>query len=114
MHYSHGIQTTLVKAKDETENDMKSVKLAKKQFIARMVQKRIDKGTQEYQFIDQNSNLILRLPYSMPQGKDEFGRYVDDTEYFVMPEGTLFSLWACGRHQNDLQLFRLNACSLLK
>ena len=41
-----------MKAKDETENDLKIVQLKKKQRIAKVVQKKINPTTVEYQFID--------------------------------------------------------------
>ena len=59
MQYTHGVQTTLMKAKGETEDGMQTVTLTKKQVIAKMLFKRVDKITLEYQFYDQNDNLIL-------------------------------------------------------
>ena len=47
IQYSHGIQTPLIKAKDETEDDIQTVTLTKKQSIAKLVAKRIDKITLE-------------------------------------------------------------------
>ena len=41
-----------MKAKDETEDEMLTVTLTKKQLIAKMLYKRIDKTTLELQFID--------------------------------------------------------------
>ena len=41
-----------MKAKDETEDEMQIVTLTKKQLIAKLVTKRIDKMTLEIQFID--------------------------------------------------------------
>ena len=79
IHYTNGIQTTLIKAKDETEDDMQSVTLTKKQFIAKVCKKRIDKITKEYQFIDQNDNIIIGFPCHYPQLKDQFGTYIDDS-----------------------------------
>ena len=79
MQYNNGMQTTLMKEKEETEDDMQVVTLKKKQFIAKQFWKRIDRATKEIQFIDQNDNIILRLPCYDPQQKDEFGRYKDDS-----------------------------------
>ena len=67
MQYTHGVQTTLIKAKDETEMNMQTVILTKKQSIAKLFRKRIDKITIEFQFIDQNDNLILKLPCHFSQ-----------------------------------------------
>ena len=66
IQYTHGVQTTLLKAMNETTDDMQSVTLTKKQSIAKLFFKRIDKITAEYQFIDQNDNLILGLPCYLP------------------------------------------------
>ncbi len=52
IQYNHGIHSTLMKANDETEDDMQIVTLKKKQLIAKLVTKRIDKMTLEFQFID--------------------------------------------------------------
>ena len=52
MRYSHGIQTPLIKAKDETEDDIQIITLTKKQSITKLVAKRIYKITLEWQFID--------------------------------------------------------------
>ena len=52
IQYAQGIQTHVFKAKDETEDDMQTVTLTKKQFIAKLVQKRIDRTSFEYQLID--------------------------------------------------------------
>ena len=41
-----------MKAKDETEENMQTVTLKKKQLIAKQVYKRIDRVTKEYQFFD--------------------------------------------------------------
>ena len=41
------MQTPIFKAKDETEDDMQTVTLAKKQIIAKVVRKRIDRTTKE-------------------------------------------------------------------
>lgn len=41
-----------MKAKDESGNDMQTVILTKKQFIAKMFRKRIDKTTEEHQLVD--------------------------------------------------------------
>ena len=78
MQYTHGVQTTLMKAKGETEDGRQTVTLTKKQVIAKMLFKRVDKITLEYQFYDQNDNLILGLPCYDPQKKDQFGRYKDE------------------------------------
>ena len=67
IQYTHGVQTPLFKAKDETEDDMQTFTLTKKQFIAKVFYKRIDKNTKEQQFIDQNDNLILELLFHWPQ-----------------------------------------------
>ena len=79
IQYTHGIQTPVMKAKDETEDDMQIVTLKKKQSIAKLFFKRIDKIGIEYQFIDKNDYLILGLPCFRPQPKDQFGRYRDDS-----------------------------------
>ena len=68
-----------MKAKDETEDDMQIVTLSKKQSIAKIIYKRIDKITCENQFIDQNENVILALQSYWPQPRDKFGRYKDDS-----------------------------------
>jgi hypothetical protein len=52
MQFTHGIQTILFKAKDETEDGMEIVTLTKKHLIAKIFSKRIDKMTIEYQFSD--------------------------------------------------------------
>ena len=41
-----------MKAKGEKEDGMQTVILKKKQFIAKIRRKRIDKTTREYQFLD--------------------------------------------------------------
>ena len=58
---------------------MQTVTLAKKQLIATVVWKRIDRTTKEYQFIDQNENTILSLRCHWHQQKDQFGKYKDDS-----------------------------------
>ena len=73
IQYTQNIQTPLFKASDETEDDMQTVTLTKKQRIVKKFVKRIDKITKEIQFFDQNDNLILGLPYYSPQDKDQFG-----------------------------------------
>ena len=70
MQFTHGIQTTLKKAQDETEDGMQTITLTKKQVIAKMLMKRVDKITIEYQFYDKHDNLILGLPCLYPQMKD--------------------------------------------
>ena len=52
IQYTHGIQTPLMKAKDETEDDMQTVTLTKKQIIAKIFYERIDRDTLENQFFD--------------------------------------------------------------
>ena len=52
LNYNHGVETPLMKAKDETEENMQTVTLKKKQLIAKQVYKRIDRVTKEYQFFD--------------------------------------------------------------
>ena len=52
IQYSHGILTTLMKAKNETEDDMQIVTLSKKQTIAKLSMQRVDKHSREFQFID--------------------------------------------------------------
>ena len=52
IQYSHGVQTTMMKAKDETDDDMQIVTLKKKQFIAKLFYKRIDRTTMEFQYFD--------------------------------------------------------------
>ena len=41
-----------MKAKDETEDNMQTATLTKKQFIAKLFEKRIDKITSAFEFID--------------------------------------------------------------
>ena len=41
-----------MKAKNETEDGMLTVTLTKKQVVAKMIVKRLDKTTSEYQFVD--------------------------------------------------------------
>ena len=79
IQYTNGIKTTVLKAKDEREDDMQTVALQKKQRIAKLFGKRIDKITRELRLIDQNDNLILGLPCYVPQVADQFGRYKDDS-----------------------------------
>ena len=52
LKYTQGIQTPVFKAKNETEDDMQTVTLTKKQLITKIFMKRIDKTTMEYQLID--------------------------------------------------------------
>ena len=52
IQYTHGIQSRLLKTKDETEDGMQIVNLKKKQIIAKVFYKRADKNTLELQFID--------------------------------------------------------------
>ena len=59
-----------MKVQNEIEDDMQTVTLTKKQCIAKLFRKRIDKDTKEYQFIDQNDHLIIGLQYFWPQPKD--------------------------------------------
>ena len=41
LNYNHGVETPLMKAKDETEEDMQTVTLTKKQLIAKQVYKEL-------------------------------------------------------------------------
>ena len=78
---------------------MQTVTFSKKQFIARLVHKRIDKTVREEQFIDQNDNVILRLPCYFPRVKrDQFGRYYDDSAKLDILEGNIFEYYACEHH----------------
>ena len=52
VKYTQGIQTPVFKANDETEDEMQTFTLSKKQLIAKLVLKRIDRTTKEWQFID--------------------------------------------------------------
>ena len=52
IDFSPGVKTPLMKALNETEEDMQTVTFSKKQSIAKLVFKRIDRITKEYQFID--------------------------------------------------------------
>jgi|LakMenE01Jun11ns_1017448.scaffolds.fasta_scaffold7525698_1 hypothetical protein len=52
IQYTHGIQSRLLKTKDETEDGMQIVNLKKKQIIAKVFYKRADMNTLELQFID--------------------------------------------------------------
>ena len=52
MNYNHGVQTLLLKAKDETEDEMQTVTITKKQTIAKLCWKRIDRFTMEWQLFD--------------------------------------------------------------
>ena len=45
MKFTHGLQTILMKAKGETEDGMQTVTFSKKQVIAKMLMKVIDKIT---------------------------------------------------------------------
>ena len=47
IQYSHDIQTPFLKANDENEDEMQTVILKKKQYIAKQCIKRIDKITLE-------------------------------------------------------------------
>ena len=84
---------------------MQTFTLTKKQFIAKVFYKRIDKNTKEQQFIDQNDNLILELLFHWPQQKDQFGRYTDDSQKIAIFEGNFLRYWACERHENHLHDF---------
>lgn len=42
----------MIKTKDETEDEMQTITIIKKQYISKLFVKRIDKVTREYQFID--------------------------------------------------------------
>ena len=66
IQYNQGIETPILKAKDETENEMQTVTLKKKQFIAQLVRNRIDRTTREYEFIDQNDNIIVSFRCHWP------------------------------------------------
>lgn len=88
IQYTHGVETPLLIAKHETEDDMQIFTLKKKQLIAKMYWKRIDKTTKEAQFIDQNDDLILSLRcYSF---KQYIGRYADDSFKLAILEGNTF------------------------
>ena len=52
MIFTKGVTGTLMKAKNETENDIKTVSLKKKQRIAKLARTKINKTTREWQFID--------------------------------------------------------------
>ena len=54
MQFTNGVITPILKALGETEDDMQTVTLSKKQFITKLIKKRIDKNTREYTFIDKN------------------------------------------------------------
>ena len=56
MQFTNGVITPILKALGETEDDMQTVTLSKKQFITKLIKKRIDKNTREYTFIDKNDN----------------------------------------------------------
>ena len=94
-----------MKAKDETEDGMQIVTIPKKQVIAKLLFKRIDKITREIQFYDQNENLILGLQCHNPKNKDQFGRYKDDNAEFKIFEGNIFIYQGCERHENYLGRF---------
>ena len=68
---------------------MQTVTLPKKQRIAKLFGKRIDKITRELRLIDQNDNLILGLPCYVPQVADQFGRYKDDSYQYEILEGNI-------------------------
>ena len=63
---------------------MQTVILTKKQSIAKMSEKRIDRITMEWQLFDQKDNVILSLPVYSPQKKDQFGRYKEDFKLFAV------------------------------
>jgi hypothetical protein len=79
-----------MKAYDETEDEIQTVTLSKKQYIDKVFFKRIDKFQLECTFIDQNDNEIVRLPCHQPQQKDQFGRYREDSDRFKILDGNIF------------------------
>ena len=52
LNYNHGVETPLMKAKGETEEDMQTVTLTKKQCIAKVLYMRMDKLIKEYRYFD--------------------------------------------------------------
>ena len=52
MIFTKGVTGTLMKAKNETENETQTVQLKKKQKISKLARKTINKTTREWQFID--------------------------------------------------------------
>ena len=101
-----------MKVLNETDDDMQTVTLTKKQCIAKLFRKRIDKNTKEYQFIDQNDHLIIGLQYFWPQPKDQFGRYKDDSDQYSISEGTILVYLACEHHENHLNYLICNPICL--
>ena len=105
IRYNHGIQTLLIKSKGETEDDLLTVTLTKKQWIAKMSVIRTDKTTKEYRFIDQHSNDIVRLPFFSHQSRDCYGRYKEDSIDIEILDGNIFIYKACGHHEKGLLNF---------
>ena len=107
MSYSHGVEGSLMKAKDETEDDMQVCTLKKKQVIDKLFEKRINQTTIEYVFIDQNDNVILNFFGHRIQNKATTGKYKDDSVQFQITQDNLFVYNACENHESHLMSFAL-------
>ena len=97
----------MIKAKGETEDDMQTVTLTKKQSISRLNMMRKDRTTNEMQLIDNNEKVILRVLIYGPQTKDKFGKFKADSKCFEILEGNFFMYFACERHENHLFCFSI-------
>ena len=102
IEYNHGVQTPLLKAKNETEDDMQTVTLAKKQSIAKYMLKPVNKTTMECRFMDQNDMIILRFQYHWPLPKNKYGQ--QDEDLLILTDN-FFMYYACERHDNELHCF---------
>jgi hypothetical protein len=71
-------------AKEETEDDMTILKLTKKQTIEKIHKKRINHNTLEFNYIDQNGEIFLKLPTYETLWTDMHGKYIKEDEKQVM------------------------------
>ena len=93
--FTHGIQGKMMIAKGETEADMKTVWLTKKQYISKLASKRKNKFTIEWTFSDQYQEEILKLPVYQEQTYT-----IKNTKAII--DGDLFYYTCCQNHEDYL------------
>lgn len=81
-------------AKEETEDDMTTVKLTKKQSIEKVHQKRINHNTLEFNYIDQNGEVFLKLPTYETFWTNKYGKKLKEDERQMM-KSQLLNLVCC-------------------
>ena len=67
-------------AEEETEENMITVTLTKKQSIEYVHQKRVNHNTLEFNFIDQNGEVFLKLPTYETLWTNKFGKVLKEND----------------------------------